>query len=145
MLIRKLLASNAPRATVLVRLLVAWVFLSEGIQKLLFPASLGVGRFTQIGIPAAGFFAPFVAGIEIGGGALVACGLLTRLAAIPLIIDMIVAIGTTKVPMLIKSGIWAAAHEARTDFSMFLGCVFLLIVGPGPWSVDYILAKRRGR
>lgn len=68
-------------------------------------------------------------------------GLLTRVAAIPLIVDMLVAIGTTKVPILLKSGIWAAAHEARTDFSMLLGSVFLAIVGAGPWSMDWLLAQ----
>jgi putative oxidoreductase len=47
------------------------------------------------------------------------------------------------VPLLLKSGVWAAAHEARTDFSMLLGCMFLTIVGAGPWSMDWLLARRR--
>src|SRR6266487_6624793 len=103
--------SRAPRATVLVRLLVGWVFLSEGIQKFLFPSALGVGRFVKIGIPAPQFFAPFVGVIEIVGGTLLVAGLLTLLAAIPLLIDISVAILTTKFPMLARSGFWATMHE----------------------------------
>ncbi len=72
----------------------------------------------------------------IGCGALLLAGLMTRLAAIPLGIIMLVAIATTKVPILAKSGFWAMAHEARTDFAMLLGCLFLLIVGAGTWSAD---------
>lgn len=131
-----LLQSAAPRATILVRILVGWVFLSEGIQKFLYPAALGVGRFVKIGIPAPHFFAPFVGAVEIVCGGLLIIGLLTRLAAIPLLINISVAIATTKIPLLEKSGFWAAMHEARTDFCMWLGCLFLLIVGSGPWSVD---------
>src|ERR1035437_5696372 len=116
------------------------VFLTEGIQKFLFPDALGVGRFTKIGIPAPEIMAPFVGVIEIGCGALLILGLLTRLAAIPLIIDMLVAIATTKIPILLKSGFWAMAHEARTDFAMLLGCVFMLIVGAGSWSFDAYLS-----
>jgi len=121
---------------VLIRLLVGLVFLSEGIQKFLFPEALGVGRFVKIGIPAPGFFAPFVGGVEIACGLLVVIGLATRLATVPLLIDILVAIATTKIPMLAQNGFWATAHEARTDYSMLLGLIFLLIVGGGPWSLD---------
>src|SRR3974390_1388240 len=100
----RVLGSTAPTATVLVRVMVGWVFMSEGIQKFLFPAALGVGRFAKIGIPAPQFFAPFVGVVEIVCGALLIAGLLTRLASIPLMIDIIVAIATTKIPMLLKSG-----------------------------------------
>jgi putative oxidoreductase len=137
----RLFASHAPAATVLVRLIVGAVFLSEGIQKLLYPAALGVGRFTQIGIPAPHVMAPFVGVVEIVCGGLVLVGLLTRLAAVPLIITISVAIVTTKVPILAK-GFWAMAHEARTDWSMLLGALFLLIVGAGPWSLDARLGPR---
>jgi uncharacterized membrane protein YphA (DoxX/SURF4 family) len=130
------LDTNAPRATILIRLLVGGVFLAEGIQKFLFPAALGVGRFTKIGIPAPQFFAPFVGVVEILCGALLIVGLFTRLATIPLIIDISVAIVTTKVPMLFRAGFWATAHEARTDYCMLLGLVFLLLVGSGPFSID---------
>ena len=139
----RIVESNAPRATLLIRALVGWVFLSEGIQKFLFPGALGVGRFVKIGIPAPQFFAPFVGVIEIVCGAMLIVGLLTRLAAIPLLIDISVAILTTKIPMLEKSGFWAAMHEARTDFCMCLGALFLLIVGAGPLSLDARLFYKR--
>jgi putative oxidoreductase len=131
-----LLMTNAPRATILIRLLVGSVFLSEGIQKFLFPATLGVGRFVKIGIPAPHFFAPFVGVIEILCGALLILGLLTRLATIPLIIDISVAIVTTKIPIWSQAGFWSMVHEARTDYCMLLGLVFLVIVGSGPFSID---------
>ena len=142
--VAKVLATNAPRATVLVRLVVGAVFLSEGLQKFLFPAALGAGRFARIGIPWPGFMAPFDGVFEIGCGLLILLGLATRLAAVPLVIDMLVAIATTKVPMLLKSGFWAMAHEARTDWSMLLGAIFLLIVGGGTWSVDARLTRTNG-
>jgi uncharacterized membrane protein YphA (DoxX/SURF4 family) len=130
------LDTNAPRATILIRLLVGGVFLAEGIQKFLFPAALGVGRFIKIGIPAPQFFAPFVGVVEILCGALLIVGLFARLATIPLIIDISVAIVTTKIPMLSRAGFWATVHEARTDYCMLLGLVFLLLVGSGPFSID---------
>src|SRR5271154_5340686 len=92
-----LLATDAPRATILIRLVVSAVFLSEGIQKFLFPAALGVGRFAKIGIPAPEVMAPFVGVVEIICGALVVLGLLTRLAAISLLVDICVAIASTKI------------------------------------------------
>jgi uncharacterized membrane protein YphA (DoxX/SURF4 family) len=131
-----LFSANGPRATILIRLLVGAVFLSEGIQKFLFPAALGVGRFTKIGIPAPQFFAPFVGVVEIVCGTLLIVGLVTRLAAIPLMIDISVAIITTKIPMLSAAGFWSMAHEARTDYCMLLGLIFLLLVGSGPFSID---------
>jgi uncharacterized membrane protein YphA (DoxX/SURF4 family) len=100
-----LLRTNAPRAIILIRLLVGAVFLSEGIQKFLFPVALGVGRFIKIGIPAPQFFAPFVGVVEIVCGTLLIIGFITRLAAIPLLIDISVAIATTKIPMLSRAGI----------------------------------------
>jgi putative oxidoreductase len=133
---KPLLRTNAPRATILIRLLVGGVFLSEGIQKFLFPAALGVGRFVKIGIPAPQFFAPFVGVVEIVCGTLLIIGFITRLAAIPLLIDISVAIATTKVPMLSRVGFWSTVHEARTDYCMLLGLVFLLLVGSGPLSID---------
>jgi len=129
-----LFSTKAPRATILIRLLVGAVFLSEGIQKFLFPAALGVGRFAKIGIPAPQFFAPFVGVVEIVCGTLLIVGLVTRLAAIPVMIDISVAIITTKIPMLSAAGFWSMAHEARTDYCMLLGLVFLLLVGSGPFS-----------
>ncbi len=133
------LHSNAPAATIFVRLIVGGVFLSEGIQKFLLPAALGVGRFAKIGIPWPAFSAPFVGVFEVVCGALLIVGLLTRLAAIPMIIDISVAIATTKLPMLAKDGFWSMAHEARTDYAMLLGSIFILIVGAGPFSIDALV------
>jgi putative oxidoreductase len=133
---RRIVDADGPGAIVLVRLLVAGVFLSEGIQKFLYPEALGVGRFVKIGIPAPGAMAPFVGVVEIGCGLLLILGLFTRLAAVPLVIDMLVAIGSTKLPILLKSGFWTMAHEARIDYAMLLGSVFLFWVGAGRFSLD---------
>ncbi|OLB20193.1 MAG: DoxX family protein [Acidobacteriales bacterium 13_2_20CM_55_8] len=140
---QRILGRNAPSATILIRLLVGWVFVSEGIQKFLFPDVLGVGRFTKIGIPAPQFFAPFVGVVEIVCGTMLILGLLTRLASLPLLIDISVAIATTKIPMLSKAGFWATMHEARTDFCVLLGLLFLLIAGSGPFSIDQPLSHRK--
>lgn len=145
MLLQKIVSTDAPPAVTLIRLIVGAVFLSEGIQKFLFPDELGVGRFIKIGIPAPDVMAPFVGGCEIVCGVLVLIGLLTRLAAIPLIIDMLVAISTTKIPLLLKSGLWAMAHEARVDYALLLGLIFLFLVGAGAWSVDAPLASWAAR
>lgn len=152
----RLLTSSAPTSTILVRLMVGGVFLSEGIQKLLDPASRGAGRFERIGLPAAELLGPFVGATEVLGGALVLLGLLTRLASLPLIATMLVAIVTTKVPILLGSGFWglqlrehssygfwSMAHETRTDFAMLLGAIFLLIVGAGPLALDAAIQRRR--
>jgi uncharacterized membrane protein YphA (DoxX/SURF4 family) len=137
--------STAPPAVLLVRAIVGVVFLLEGILKFLNPQELGVGRFIKIGIPFPSFFAPFDGVFEIGCGILLVLGLVTRLAAIPMIINMIVAITSTKIPLLLHDGFWKAAHEARLDFSMLLGCIFFLIVGAGTLSLDSILVARGAR
>lgn len=126
------------KAVILIRILVGWVFISEGIQKFLFPNALGVGRFEAIGIPLAKFAAPFVGFVEIFCGALLIVGIFTRLAALPLLAVILTAIGTTKIPELfhVNQGVWFMLHDARTDFSMLLGLLFLLIVGPGPVSIS---------
>jgi len=134
--ITKLLSSTAPAATVVIRALVGGVFLLEGIKKFLFVEQWGAGRFARIGIPAPHVMGPFVGVVEIVCGLLLFAGLLTRLAAIPLIIEISVAIWTTKIPILLKSGFWPMEAEARTDYSMLLGLIFLLIIGAGPWSLD---------
>jgi putative oxidoreductase len=152
-----LFGTRAPAATILIRLIVGCVFLSEGIQKFLFSDALGVGRFVKIGIPYPEVMAPFVGVFEIGCGALIFLGLLTRLAAIPMIVNMVVAILSTKIPILLghgywmfslpkanSYGFWSMAHEARTDFSMILGAVFLLIVGAGSLSIDALICRLAG-
>jgi putative oxidoreductase len=135
-------ATRAPAATLLIRLAVGCIFLSEGLQKFLFPADLGPGRFAKIGLPAPEVLAPLVAFFEITCGILVLLGFATRLAAIPLLSVISVAIATTKVPLL-NSGFWRFAHESRTDFSMLLGSLFLLLVGAGPLSLDRAINHRR--
>jgi uncharacterized membrane protein YphA (DoxX/SURF4 family) len=131
---------SAPASVLLVRLLVGLVFLSEGIQKFLYPAALGAGRFAKIGIPAPQFSAPFVGAVETVCGALLIMGLLTRLAAIPLLITISTAIVTTKIPFFLRNGFWAVMHEARTDLCMFLGSIFIIAVGAGRLSLDARIA-----
>lgn len=138
----KLFNEKAPGSVFLIRLIVGSVFFSEGIQKFLFPEALGIGRFIKIGIPAPEFFAPFVGIVEIVFGFLLLIGLFTRIASIPLIINITVAIVSTKIPILINEGFWKMAHEARTDFSMLLGSIFLLIVGSGKYSFDYLINRK---
>ncbi len=146
--------SSAPAAEVLMRLMVGNVFFFEGLQKFLYPEALGAGRFAAIGIPLPELAAPFVGVVEVLCGALVLAGLLTRLAAAALLIDISVAILSTKIPILLGRGFWSFTlaklprygflsmmHEARTDFSMWLGLVFLIVVGPGRWSLDARLGR----
>jgi uncharacterized membrane protein YphA (DoxX/SURF4 family) len=141
------LKPNGPPAVVCVRLLVGLVFFSEGVQKFLFPDTLGPGRFAKIDIPTPEFFATLDGVVEIACGTLVVLGLVTRLAAIPLLIDICGAIVLTKIPELRPggfggvAGFWGMAHDARTDFAMLLGLLFLLIVGPGRWSLDAALIR----
>lgn len=155
-MLRRLLATDAPAAVFLIRLLVGVVFLSEGIQKFLFPDQLGIGRFARIGIPFPHLTAPSVGVVEIVCGSLILLGLATRLAAVPLLIDISVAILSTKIPILLGHGFWgfqlpklasygwwSTLHEARTDVSMWLALVYLLIVGAGSWSLDAPIASRR--
>jgi len=150
--LERLLSSSAPAATILIRLTVGAVFLSEGIQKFLDPAALGAGRFARIGIPWPEVTGPMVGGIEILCGTLVLAGLLTRLAAAPLATTMVVAIVSTKLPILLghgfwgfglrqlpSYGFWAMAHHGRTDWAMLLGSLFLIWVGAGPWSLDALI------
>ena len=138
-----LLRSNASAAVALIRLMVGAVFLSEGIQKFLFPEELGAGRFLKIGLPMPDLLGPFVGTFEIACGSLVLLGLLTRFAVIPLLVIMAVALATTKWPMLDAQGFWYMAHESRTDWSMTLGSLYLLVVGAGRRSVDALLSAGR--
>jgi uncharacterized membrane protein YphA (DoxX/SURF4 family) len=151
---RVVFKTRAPGWSILVRLLVGLaVFFPEGIQKLAFPDILGAGRFADIGIPYPEVMGPFVGVVETICGALIIVGLVTRLAAIPLIIIMIVAIISTKVPILLGHdfwifhlpklphyGFWSMLHESRADFCMLLGSLYLLIEGGGAWSLDARLA-----
>jgi uncharacterized membrane protein YphA (DoxX/SURF4 family) len=127
--------------TLLIRLTVGLIFLSEGLQKYLLPDVTGVGRFTKIGFANPSFWAYFTGSFEIVCGALILIGLLTRFAAIPLLMVMIVAFITTKVPILTDKGFWPFAHEYRTDFAMTLLLVYLLVYGGGMNSIDSKVTK----
>ena len=147
---------SAPKATILVRLMAGGVFLWEGILKFVY-TNQGVGRFTKIGIPAPHVTAVFVGGLEIVGGILLIAGYLTRFVSIPFVIEMVVAILSTKIalylgtsplplpPALPKVGIWAVLHEVRSEYAQMMSVLFLGIVGPGPWSLDAVLARVRAR
>ena len=145
---------TSSRYVILIRLMVGSVFLSEGMQKFLFPAMRGAGRFAKMGFPSPGFFASFVGVFEIVCGFLILIGLITRLGAIAMLINISVAIIVTKIPIglgesfgpfilrdLKTYGFWSMAHEIRTDFCMWLGAVFLIIKGGGRWSLDYEILK----
>jgi putative oxidoreductase len=142
---QKMLTTTAPHATLLVRVMVGGVFLFEGLQKFLFSEALGAGRLARIGFPAP----------EVVAGILVLLGLLTRLAAFALLINISVAILSTKIPILLgrafwgftlrelpRYGFWTAVHEARTDLCMWLGCLYLILVGAGALSIDAVLSRR---
>jgi uncharacterized membrane protein YphA (DoxX/SURF4 family) len=147
---------DAPSATVLMRLVAGGIFLSEGILKFVY-ANQGVGRMAKLGFPAPEFTADFVGVLEIVGGVLFMLGLLTRAIAIPFIIEMIVAIVSTKIALYLgtsplapppvppKVGFWAVMHESRADYGQLLTSLFLLVVGPGPWSLDAVLERMHRR
>jgi uncharacterized membrane protein YphA (DoxX/SURF4 family) len=141
------------RATVAMRAIVGGVFLVSGLIKLVF-ANQGPGRFEKLGFPDPVLVAHFVAIVEVACGTLLVAGLLVRLAALPLVIDMMVAIVTTKLPLLVgvgpepvsampKIGFWAFAYQARLDLTMLVACVYLVVVGGGLWSLDALLSRRR--
>src|SRR5450759_1807854 len=130
---------------ILVRLTVGLIFLTEGIQKYLFPQLLGTGRFLTIGFSNPSFWAYFTGSFEIVCGTLIILGLITRVASVPLIIIMITAFITTKIPILIHKGVWPWAHEYRTDFAMTLLLIYLLIYGSGGMSVDSKISGGRKR
>jgi len=145
-------SSRTSTALLLVRLVPGAVFLSEGVQKFLFPDALAAGRFAKIGIPAPELIGPFAGAVETVCGLLLVVGLLTRLATVPLIVDMVLALALTKIPILwggsadkpSARGLWDFAHEARTDYAMLLTLVAVLLAGAGAWSVDACRARANG-
>lgn len=142
--------TNAPAATVLIRFYVGLVFAGEGVLKFLRPGSLGVGRFTRAGVAAPDFFAAVDGVFEIGCGVMILAGLLTRVAAAPMVVNMTGALLLTKLPILwsasplFKSehGVGDFLHEARLDIAQLCGTIFLLLVGAGTWSLDHHLTTR---
>jgi putative oxidoreductase len=145
---------GGPSAILLVRIAIAFVFITTGTQKFLFPEMLDVGRFSAIGLPSPGLVASVVAGLEIACGALILVGLLTRLAALVLAVDTILVIAATKVPILLGHGFWgfadpagavgfwSMAQQARTELAMLLCCGFLVATGPGAVSIDHRVLRR---
>jgi len=140
---KQLLETDTSKTTILIRIMVGTVFLSEGVQKFLFPTIRGAGRFEKIALPVPEFLAYFVGSFEIACGTLLLLGLFTRLASIPLLIIMLVAFATTKAEILTNKGFWEMLHESRTDWAMLLGSIFLLIRGSGGYSLDNILFSKR--
>jgi uncharacterized membrane protein YphA (DoxX/SURF4 family) len=128
------------RSILFVRLAVGLIFLTQGILKFT-DAKMGVIRFTRIGFPVPAFTAQLVGTFEIVCGMLVLLGLLTRLAAVPLLVVISTAIGSTKIPELFRAGqgFWFMVSDARTDFAMLCSLVFLICVGAGRWSLDALL------
>src|ERR1051326_8091269 len=145
---------DGPRATIILRVMAGTVFFWEGVLKFVF-ANQGVGRFTKLGFPAPHFTATADGWLEIIGGLLLITGFLTRVIAIPFIVEMLVAMASTKIPMSLGTsplplppvppqiGFWAVLHEIRSEYAQLLTCAFLLLVGPGRWSLDALMAKRR--
>jgi len=140
-MLKKIISTDNSKTTIIIRLIVGAVFLSEGVQKFLFPAIRGAGRFEKIGFTSPEFWGSFVGSFEVLGGILILTGLLTRLASIPLIIIMFVAFATTKADVLANEGFWELVHASRTDWAMLLGSIFLLITGGGNWSIDKTLMR----
>jgi putative oxidoreductase len=138
-----LLNTGAPAATLVVRLLAGLVFFAEGIKKFMFPTEWGIGRFEKIGIIYPNLSAPFVGVVETVCGLLLIFGLFTRPAALLLLINISVAILTTKVPLALHKGFWPAEAEARADYSMFMSSLFLLFVGAGSMSLDAWWSRKR--
>jgi putative oxidoreductase len=144
--------TDGPKSTLLLRLMAGGVFFWEGLLKFVY-ANQGVGRFTKLGIPFPHITATFIGGLEIAGGLLLLTGLTTRLIAIPFIAEMIVAILSTKISMYLGTsplplppvppqvGIWAVLHEVRSEYAQLLTVMFLLVNGPGAWSLDAVLRK----
>jgi uncharacterized membrane protein YphA (DoxX/SURF4 family) len=128
---------------------VGLIFVAEGILKFLRPDALGPGRFDKVGIPSPAFMAYFDGAFEIGCGLLIVAGLLTRLAVVPMIVDMLGAILTTKVPLLWSAaplypkegGFWDFIHESRLEVAMLCGSVFLFVAGAGAYSLDARLSR----
>ena len=146
--------TGGPSSILVLRLMAGGVFLWEGILKFVY-ANQGVGRFTKLGMPLPHMTANFVAGVEIAGGLLLLSGLMTRLIAIPLIVEMIVAMLSTKISLYLGTsplppppapplvGLWAVLHEIRSEYAQLLTTTFLLINGPGSWSLDALLGTVR--
>ena len=145
---------TGPSAILIIRLMAGGVFLWEGILKFVY-VNQGVGRFTKLGFPSPEATAHFVAVGEIIGGLMLLWGLFTRITAFYFIIQMIVAVLSTKISLYLgtsplpmppappKTGIWAVLHEIRSDYAQILTCLFLVIEGAGRKSLDFIISTSK--
>ena len=145
--------TDGPKSILLLRLMAGGVFFWEGLLKFVY-VNQGVGRFTKLGIPFPHFTAAFIAYLEIFGGLLLITGLMTRLIAVPFIGEMIVAVLSTKIALYLGTsplplppappqiGFWAVLHEIRSDYAQILTVIFLLVNGPGKWSLDAVLLRK---
>ena len=126
---------------ILIRVIVAVVFLTEGVLKFAYPGEYGAGRFTQIGIIYPQVLGPLVGVVEIVAGAAVLANFYAGDAAILLLAVIITALVTTKIPTLLGRplgpfavpknvshfGVLGFLHEARTDLAMLFGLVAIAI------------------
>ncbi|MGO9055839.1 MAG: DoxX family protein [Candidatus Binataceae bacterium] len=135
-----LVPSCSVKSVIFIRLAVGLIFFTQGILKYIDP-HMGTLRFAKIGFPFPGFTAHFVGAFEIACGLMVLIGLFTRIAGIPLLIVILTAIATTKIPELFRpgQGFWFTVSDARTDFAMTMGLLFLISAGPGAWSLDALI------
>src|ERR1700754_730520 len=127
-------------APLAVRITVGVVFMGTGWTKL--QNLPGITRnFASLGIPAPEILTPFVSGVEFVGGILLLLGLLTRFAAVPLMIVMVVAIISAKLVDLDGLETFLGFEEV----SYFVMFAWLAIAGPGPVSLDHLILKAAGR
>ncbi|MGD0650184.1 MAG: DoxX family protein [Verrucomicrobiia bacterium] len=140
-----LTARTEGKAQIFIRLAVGLIFFTQGILKYTDP-HMGVLRFARIGFPYPDFTAHFVGTFETVCGLLVLVGFWTRLASVPLLIVIMTAIATTKIPELFRAeqGFWFMVSDARTDFAVLMGLLFLLTAGGGRCSVEARLAPKPG-
>ncbi|MDB4904486.1 MAG: hypothetical protein JWQ63_3767 [Mucilaginibacter sp.] len=139
---------------IIIRLMAGAVFFFEGILKFVY-INQGAGRFTKLGFPFPEITAHTIATGEIIGGLLLIFGLFTRFVSFYFILQMIVAILSTKISLYFgnsplplpavppKIGFWAVEHESRSDYGQIMACLFLLIEGAGRISIDFIISTSK--
>jgi putative oxidoreductase len=150
LLLRELVDTAALNELFQAGLMAGGVFFWKGVLKFVY-TNQGVGRFTKLGMPAPELLANATALLEIGGGLLLMAGLFTRLISVPFIVEILVAMLVTKISLYLgpsplplpKVGLWAVLHEIRSDYAQIMTSIFLFAAGPGPWSLDAWLARRK--